>query len=231
MNCKTIGLLGFSLISLPLVGYGQTPTATIPAPTASILRQAKKIDSICKNIDRAIDGKKLAHRIYVDVGGAYREHWKRFKNQKEVDRLCNGDDMTEETGCYSSCYLYYQDGKPVLAAFSFSSPSGDWVTYADYYFRPDGTVMKDHCDLRRFGALAIDASGRPLGDADGFLVRVIRDLYYDNLGKCLLAPPAKYFDMDKKKEVPKPAYMDGEWPRYLKLSDLPFHDLGTEPKP
>jgi hypothetical protein len=31
--------------------------------------------------------------------------------------------------------------------------------------------------------------------------------------------------MEKKKEVPEPSYMGGEWPQYLKISELPIYPL------
>lgn len=223
-NFTCIAVLSLMLLAQGAHAEADEPTSTPTAtPSAQDKRQAKDIDGFCKAIDKVL--KKLPYRVYVDTGDMIKtaDQWKMFKNSAEAQKLCDGNET-----CYTACTLYYRDHRPVLASFDFSSPSGDWVTYVDYYFRANGTVMKSHCDLRRFGAIAKEDLGKD--DEEAFMVKVLEDIYYDPQGNPFHAGPPRYFNMDTKKEVPEPSYMGGEWPDYKKLSDLPFYSIIVDPR-
>jgi len=222
-----LGVLLSVLIACVLPAYagGDKPAPTLTVtPSASDLKQSKAIDALCQAIDKA--SKKLPHRVYVDMADGMKTsgQWKIFKDMEAAKKACE-----DTEGCYDSCTLYSQDHHPVLAVFFFSSPSGDWSTSVNYYFRADGTVMKDQCEVRRFGAM--DQSALEKGeDVQPFLVKVLRNLYYDPSGRMFYASPARFFNLDTGKEVPEPGYMDGQWPLFTKLSDLPFHSMIVDPK-
>ena len=204
-------------------------TPTLPPPTAAVLKERKVIDRICSTIDLEVKQKNLKSRIYAEVGTMMKDsnsEWKIFKDEKELEKGC---DPGKFGGCYTYATLYSKAGKPVLAAMEFTRPSGDWITYVDYYLRADGKVMKNHSDLRRFGALPLAELEKqqkdPNYELQGFLVQVIRDRYYDAKGGLILAPPPKYINMDTKMEVPEPNYMEGECPLLQSAAELPFHKL------
>ena len=110
-----------------------------------------------------------------------------------------------------SAHVWLRDGKVVAARFSFTSSSGDWYHYVDYYFRADGTLAKIHAQLNTFAG------------PDGG-ISVVRDKFYSSSGK-LLHTATRYLDLKSQKPRKRGEFMDQPIPDYKTVRDLPFYKL------
>lgn len=158
------------------------------------------IDSYAQQIDRYV--KRHPKRIFANVVSETDEadHWREFKT---VAKLENSETMFDERA-----QVWQKAGKVVAVQFTFSSQSGDWVHYVNYYFRADGTIAKIHARLNTFhGNLS-----------------VIRDKFYDAGGR-LLQTSTRYLDLNSQKPTKSRDFMDAEIPLYLKARELPFYKL------
>jgi len=160
-----------------------------------------EINAYTTEIDRFIKTNKK-HRIFADTATEddKDEMWKEFKSNKEV----------EDSASYSNAALWTKNGKVVAVQCEFSSGSGDWVHYANYYFREDGSLARIHAQLNTF-----------YGD-----VSVVRDRYYSQDGK-LLKSTKRILDLYTQKPKRNKArdFFDNPVRVYLKVSSLPFHKL------
>ena len=106
-------------------------------------------------------------------------------------------------------YVWRERGRLVAANFTFTSGSGDWVHYIDYYFRPDGSLAKIDADLNTFY---------------GHLT-ALRTLYFNKSGKLLRKISHFYSMSDKKSIKPNEEFTDEKIYIYKKVSQLPFASL------
>jgi hypothetical protein len=188
VNLKTTILSGLLLIaaSLPAVAQTKSPIS--------------EINSYTVEVDRFIKTNKK-HRIFADTATEddKGEIWKEFKTDKEV----------EDVGVYSSASVWTRNGKIAAVQAGFSSPSGDWMHYVNYYFREDGSLARIHAQLNTF-----------YGN-----VSIVRDRYYSQDGK-LLKSTKRILDLETQKPKRKSAdFFDNPVRVYLKVSALPFHKL------
>jgi hypothetical protein len=158
-----------------------------------------EINAYILKIDRFTKTKK--HRVFADVSSVddEKERWREFKSDKEL----------EDTTWYQAADVFTQSGKIVVARFTFTSPSGDWYHFIDYYFRADGSLAKIHARLNTF-------YGK---------VSVIRNRYFDSAGR-LIKETKSFNDVKTDRVIKKPVdFIDEPIPLYKTVSDLPFSKL------
>jgi hypothetical protein len=167
------------------------------------------IESYAGGLDRYIKLNARAARYFADTASYEQENapprWQEFKTRRLLDSAWQNNKT------YTSSNVWFnQAGELVVALFTFSSPSGDWVQYMTNYYRKDGTLAKSNAELRTF-----------MGD----IIR-IHDRLYDENGK-LLKEQTRFLDLQthKPKRVKKDEFMDMEAPLYASASALPFYGL------
>jgi hypothetical protein len=197
MTIRILITLG-SLLILAAAAAGQEQKAAAPQKTglAAIGSYAKSIDQFTKR-----NAKK--RRIFGIVPGEEDkgDKWAEFKYVRQAVQA-NLDD---------SVYVWLKDGQVVAAEFSFTSSSGDWYHYVNYYFRADGTLAKIHAQLNTF-------SGPDGG------ISVVRDKFYSSGGK-LLHTATRYLDLKSQQPRKRGDSMDEPIPDYKTVRDLPFYKL------
>jgi hypothetical protein len=197
MTIRILVTLG-GLLVLTAAAAGQEQKAAAPQKTklAAIGSYAKSIDQLTKR-----NAKK--RRIFGIVPGEEDkgDKWAEFKYVRQAVQA-NLDD---------SVYVWLKDGQVVAAEFSFTSSSGDWYHYVNYYFRADGTLAKIHAQLNTF-------SGPDGG------ISVVRDKFYSSGGK-LLHTATRYLDLKSQRPRKRGDFMDEPIPDYKTVRDLPFYKL------
>jgi hypothetical protein len=204
---------------LPL-GYGQTLAnagrASMSAEGSSPLDPSQanqndvaSIEVYARGLDGYIKRNSRAARYFADTRNYESdnapERWQEFRTKAALDNAWQNNKT------YTSSNVWFNPtGEPVVALFTFSSPSGDWVQYMTNYYRRDGTLAKSSAELRTF-----------MGD----IIR-INDRLYDDKGK-LLREQTRFLDLTTRrpKRVKKDEFMDMEAPRYSSTSALPFYRL------
>lgn len=134
-------------------------------------------------------------RLFGDVSSTEKTRWREV-TPKSAENL------------YETAEVWTRQGKVVAVNFFLTSPSGDWAHFITYYFRDDGTLARIKAQLNTF-----------YGN-----VSVLRDRYYDPNLK-LLKSTQRYLDLESKKPVKRPDFMDQPIPIYSKVSTLPFRRL------
>ena len=103
--------------------------------------------------------------------------------------------------------VVYVDRETTIAAFfEIQSESGDWVLFADYYFRPNRSLAKRHERLNTF-----------YGNAS-----VIREAYFGCHGEDF-GGTTRHLDLSTQRpKAPDPEFIDEPAPLYKRVEDLPF---------
>ena len=188
------------------VGAGLTPSLIAPQT-----RQAEiaAIESYARGLDRHMRRSAGAARYFADTssyeGQNARARWQEFRTKTALDKAWR------DAKTYTSSNVWLNPtGEPVVALFTYSSPSGDWAQYVTNYYRSDGTLAKSSSELRTF-----------MGD-----LIVIRARLYDARGK-LIREQNRYLDLKTRKprRVKAGDFMDREAPLYAKTGELPFYNL------
>jgi hypothetical protein len=111
------------------------------------------------------------------------------------------------TGASQIADVYLNDAQaPIAAFFTTQTESGDWILYTRYYFRPDGSLAKEHERLNTFH-----------GNAS-----VIRDTFFGCRGE-LLRAVSQHLDLKTQKpKKPAPDFLDEESPSIKHVRDLYF---------
>lgn len=209
-------LLAAILLTLPSA-YKGAPDCfaarmeTFNSPERAQTKQSDiaEIEIYTSGLDRYIKRNERAARYFADTASYEQENaparWQEFKTKRTLDKAW------QDGKTYTSSNVWFnQTGELVVAMFTFSSPSGDWVQYVTNYYRKDGTLAKSNAELRTF-----------MGD----IIR-INDRLYNDKGK-LLKEQTRYLDLTtrKPKKVKKDEFMDMEAPLYANTSALPFYGL------
>jgi hypothetical protein len=170
------------------------------------------IEVYARGLDGYVNRNARAARYFADTGSMTDDanmnaapRWQEFRTRKALDNAWQNGKT------YSSSNVWFNaTGDLVVAVFTFSSPSGDWVQYVTNYYRKDGTLAKSSAELRTF-----------MGD----VIR-INDRLYDSRGK-LLKEQTRFLDLKTRrpKRVGKSDYMEMESPLYKTTSALPFYGL------
>jgi hypothetical protein len=197
MTIRILATLG-SLVILSASAAGQEQKAAAPQKTG-----LTSIGSYAKSIDQFTMRNPRKRRIFGIIPGEEDkpDKWAEFKTVRQ-EVQANLED---------SAHVWLRDGKVVAARFSFTSPSGDWYHYVDYYFRADGTLTKIHAQLNTFAG------------PDGG-ISVVRDKFYSSSGK-LLHTATRYLDLKSQKPRKRAEFMDQPIPVYKTVRDLAFYKL------
>lgn len=171
----------------------------------------KKIDAYVRSVDAIRTKLKKPSMVFGDTADVEsdKEKWQKFASDKALEKFRTRNEV------YNIAYNWLSGGKIVQSSFTLSSPSGDWATYSDYYFRADGTLAKIRIEHRTF-----------YGD---FIM--LRDIYFSSVGK-VLSKTTKYQDLktQKPKKVSE-EFLEGnealikEVDYYLTTATLPFASL------
>lgn len=190
-------LLLFCLTSLA----AQTRTIGKRTPSS----QVEAIESYCKEIDSFIKRNPKRERLFANVAPGTEnvpDQWRELKGENER----TGADTSENLN--DNAYVWVRNGKVVGADFTFQSPSRDWVQYAMYYFREDGTLAKTQATFNTF-----------YGN-----MQIIRKGIYNAKGK-LLRSWAEYFDLRTGQKRKRSRVAEEAAPVYKKVRNLPFYEL------
>jgi hypothetical protein len=182
------------LAGILLPGAPLAVDSTVPCDNTN------KIDAFAVQLDARLKGMKV--RTFAETYAQPRSIWNEVK-RGEVKR------GNESTGTVAAVYV--ADGLPVAAFFTIQTASGDWVLYADYYFRPDGSLARRHERLNTFRTNA----------------SVIRDAWFGCHGE---AYGGTTQHVDLKTNKPKqpsadsiaPDFIDQLAPLYMRVQSLPF---------
>lgn len=180
---------------------------TIEAQTRRELQtEVRLVDRYANQVDRVVNDRRQRFRIFADISSATEDgpiKWKEFRNETEMDAAGTGENLMQQAKVWAV------DQKVAGVKLMFTSPSGDWAHFVDYYFRPDGSIAKIRGQLNTF-----------YGN-----VSVIRSQYYSTSGK-LLQSSTLYFDLTTHRRLRKPKdFFDQPVPVYLSVSRLPFNNL------
>jgi hypothetical protein len=181
------------LFLLTPVAFGQEQKAAKTTELAPIRLYVKSIDQFARRNPKQ-------RRFFGNTAGTgdTEDKWRLFKTARQLD----------QANPYERVEVWLKDDKVVLAKFSFTSESGDWYHYVNYYFREDGTLAKIHSQLNTFAS------------ADGG-ISVVRDKFYDSGGK-VLHPSTRYLDLQSQKPRKRGDFMDQPIPVYKTVRELPF---------
>jgi hypothetical protein len=186
INTRTFLLLFFLIIA------SSTSLAQTKSSISDINTYVAEVDHFTKT--------NKTHRRFADVASENdeKEIWKEFKTDKAF----------EDATWYQGASVFSRKGKIVAAFFTFTSPSGDWFHFIDYYFRDDGSLAMIRARLNT-------AYGN---------TSVVRQRYYDSAGK-LISSTRKFLELTTNKEIKPVDFMDEPIPVYKKASVLPFRKL------
>ena len=187
----TTGLLAL----LAFGAGGQTSTHGVRQRDSRLCNQRDAIETYSRDFDNRL--KTLPKRTFVS-------------EFSEQPKWTTGG--TDREGNVANLFL--EDGKPIVAAFTLSSESGDWTLIATYYFRRDGTLAKMHELLNTF-----------YGNAS-----VIRETFFTCSGS-VVPQGVEHLDLKtKKKKRPDPDFIDETSPLFKRVESLPFFDLLARPE-
>jgi hypothetical protein len=181
-----------------------------------VAAELTRIKESCMEVDADVKDAKhfgVTLQYLAVLSNSAPQEWKAFRLEEEFQSAC-------PKGCYRSAIVYYFSETPVLVSYELKSDSKEWVQYLKYYFREDGTLEKIHWDLRRFGAYE-----KSKGMEQQFLVKVVRDRFYDASGKCIKKSNPRCFNMSTGTEVRDVIFTDVSLPFYKQIGDLPFYKL------
>lgn len=186
------------LLFLSALVIGQEQKTTPPPKTEWV-----EINSYAKSIEQFTKRNPKGKRIFGNVASEEDtvDKWREFKSDKE----------TEDQTLYENAAVWLKDGKVAVAYLEFTSPSGDWFHFVNYYFRADGTLAKIHEQLNTFYS------------PDGG-ISVVREKFYGSNGK-LLHTSIRYLDLQSKKPRKRGEFADEPIPVYKTVRALPFAKL------
>ncbi|HJX89504.1 MAG TPA: hypothetical protein VJ372_03365 [Pyrinomonadaceae bacterium] len=191
-------LLHFALLSCAIAGCQSFAVAQTSNHSIS------EINIYSAEVERFTQINK-EHRIFGDVSSAKTDKtdlWREFKSEKELEDTGNGENLNQ------MATLWTKQGKVIAAKFNFTSPSGDWNHFINYYFRENGSLAKIDAQLNTF-------EGN---------ISVVRQRYYNSTGP-LIKSTETFRDLETHKPRKSADFMDNPIPIYLKVPDLPFHQL------
>lgn len=157
-----------------------------------------QITTYVREIDTYVKRNPRSKRMFGDAA-EYEDNnsqWREFKTRAAFDKAT----------LYESATVWTRTGKVIFASFTFTSPSGDWAHFINYYFRDDGSVAKIAAQLNTF-----------YGD-----VSVLHDQYFNNAG-IMLHSTRKFLDLKTRRPKKPGDYFDHPVPVYRKVSELPFN--------
>ncbi len=164
--------------------------AVLAADSTVPCEDTSRIDLFAIQIDARL--KRMTVRTFAETFSLRWSTWHEVKTPGE--------------GAGTVASVYFDNNIPVAAFFTIQTESGDWVLFADYYFRPDGSLAKRHERLNTF-----------YGN-----VSVLRDTYLGCHGEEYRGT-TRYLDL--KTQQPKEAssdFIDQRAPLFKRVQNLPF---------
>lgn len=192
----------FLLFSVPSVFWG-----------GNVFRVVNATNRSCQTIDESVKSSGLTIDYLVETALDGQAAWKKFDSPEDAKKGLPGGYLRDAT-------VYLSGDLPVRVDCETKSPTKEWVQYARYYFREDGSLEKTHSDFRRFGAYE-----KEKGMEQEFLVKVLRDKYYDSRGKMVKKGSPRFFNTSNGREMKDVVFTDGPWPIYAQTKMLPFYDV------
>lgn len=189
MKSRVVATVLFTFLCLQSHAFAQSPKASIAEINAYVV----EIDAYVKRNPRL-------KKMFGDAA-EYEDNksdWREFKTRAAFDKAT----------LYESATVWTKTGKVIFASFTFTSPSGDWAHFINYYFRDDGSLAKIAAQLNTF-----------YGD-----VSVLRNQYFNNAG-VVLSSTRKFLDLKTRRPKKPGDYFDHPVPVYRKVSELPFNKL------
>ena len=170
---------------------------------ATCIEQVADIQAYCKRIDRFIKGNPDSRRVFD------RTSLKNADQAPNAWRETEGDHGRGDTrsNLKESAYVWLSQGKIVAVNFTFQGASRDWVQYAMYYYREDGTLAR------------ISAQLNVLNREMTF----IREQFYDRKGVLLRGSTKSCALKTGRERKPERDYIPEPLPRYLTTDLLPFY--------
>jgi hypothetical protein len=164
--------------------------AFLPVDSIAPCEGTNQIDAFTVQIEAQL--KRQEVRTFTEAYSQQGSIWREVKRGRE------------STG--TTADVYVANGVPVAAFFTIQTLSGDWALYADYYFRPDGSLAKMHERLNTFHRGA----------------SVIRDAWFGCHGEAY-GGTAHHLDLKTKKPTqPGPESIDERAPLFMRVQNLPF---------
>jgi hypothetical protein len=179
----------------------------------NIFRVVNAANQSCQAIDASVKSDALSIEYLVEAALGGPATWEKFDNTEDAKKAIPGGYLREAT-------VYFSGDLPVRVDCETKSPTKEWVQYARYYYREDGSLQKTHSDFRRFGAYE-----KEKGMEQEFLVKVLRDRYYDSNGKMVKKSAPRFFNTSNGREMKDVVFTDGPWPIYAQTKMLPFYDV------
>lgn len=180
-------------------------------------KELKEIQQSCETIDAGFKNNALSPQYFAALSAGQPDLWRKFPTEGDFQAACS-------KGFFRKAAVYFKGSLPQFISLEFKSPSKEWVHFLKCYFREDGTLEKIHSDFRRFGAYE-----RSKGMEQQFLVKVLRDRFYSQEGKCIKKSAPRFFNTDNGQEVKDVVFTDVSWPSYMRVEKLPFYSLIQPP--
>ncbi len=180
------------ILLLAGVGYGQAKhTASVPEEQRRYCAEAAEFAK--ENPDDALYFSAVAQNR-----DPARDKWHRVPSSEALKSASAEKNSTAVVSIHGN--------SPQLVDFVFQNQFGDSEEFAQYCYRPDGTLANIHSDLKSYHA------GREL----------VRDIWFDHSGSKLVSDSQAY-DLQTHKPAKLPAdFWDLLPPEFLRVSDLPF---------
>ncbi len=164
------------------------------------------VESYCGEVEKLIEVAPEGDFVFAQAKiSADRYAWRQFKSDAERLASEGDDDAT------NAALVWIRDGSVVAVNTATDSPSRDWLLYARYCFRQDGTLARVHSELNTFYGH----------------VSVIRDRYFAKNGE-VIGSREKFLDIhtrEPKKLRPEDDFIDEPLPIYKSVRKLPFYAL------
>ena len=180
--------------------------ANAAAQKRPAIATADGIRAYCRDVGAFTTRQETAKLIFAEIcpryscGGAAQTTWRQLPNAgalEEVRTSGSGD---------SAAFVWLEHEDLVEANFTFQSESGDWVHYANYCFRPDGSLALLKSTLNTFyGEMSVQRE--TLFSANG----------------TVLDSSTRYSDLRTREPKKPPAgFRDEIAPIYRSVLELPF---------
>jgi hypothetical protein len=193
MKCRAVA----ALVGISCTFFTFQTSAASQSRNATIAQ----INAYAAEIDRYIQRNPRAERMFGDTAeyDDSNPRWREFKTKAAF----------EKATLYQSATVWTRAGTVVLVGFTFTSPSGDWAHFINYYFRDDGSLAKIEGQLNTF-----------YGD-----VSIVRKQHFNDAG-IQISSTERFLDLKTRKPIKKPDdFFDKPVPVYRTITELPFHKL------
>jgi hypothetical protein len=174
------------------------------------LQTIRGIRAYCLDLEQFATKQQSAKLIFGEVcsgiscgDGNAPSHWRQFLDETSW-RDAGGED-----GLDNAAFVWIRADRSIQVNFTFQSGSGDWVNYANYCFRPDGSLAMVKSTLNTFyGEMTVE-----------------RENLYSPEGT-RLDKRIRFLDLRSKKlKKPSANFVDNKPPVFKNISNLPFYSL------